>query len=132
MLLFIYFFGFFDFYSVVYQDGKVHYLAGFFVVDNHRSGRLGEIRGSVCISKSQRSFSVSFSRSDSGLCIYNLFIIFKLLAQFPVDHLPTQSCLVLYSLCANLLHSLIMCLIVSALSPHNLHLLFCSSYLFLI
>ena len=33
-------------------------------------------------------------------------IKFKLLAQFPVDHLPTQSCLVLYSFCANLLHSL--------------------------
>ena len=29
---------------------------------------------------------------------------FKLLAQFPVDHLA-QSCLVLYFFCANLLHS---------------------------
>ena len=39
--------------------------------------------------------------------------------------LPTQSCLVLYSFCANLLHSLIMWLMVSYLSPHNQHLLFC-------
>ena len=39
--------------------------------------------------------------------------------------LPTQSCLVFYSFCANLLHSLIMRLIVSSLSPLNLHLLFC-------
>ena len=38
---------------------------------------------------------------------------------------PTQSCLALYSLCANLLHSLIMWLMVSSLSPHSLHLLFC-------
>ena len=39
--------------------------------------------------------------------------------------LPTQSCLVLYSFCANLLHSLIMWLIVSSLPPYSLHLLFC-------
>ena len=39
--------------------------------------------------------------------------------------LPTQSCLVLYSFCANLLHSLILWLMVSSLSPHSLHLLFC-------
>ena len=39
--------------------------------------------------------------------------------------LPTQSCLVLYSFCANLLHSLNMWLIVLSLSPHNLHLLIC-------
>ena len=38
--------------------------------------------------------------------------------------LPTQSCLVIWS-CAYLLHSLIMWLIVSSLSPHNQHLLFC-------
>ena len=39
--------------------------------------------------------------------------------------LPTQSCLALYSFCANLLHSLIMWLMVSSLSPHSLHLLIC-------
>ena len=39
---------------------------------------------------------------------------------------PTQSCLVLYSFCISLLHPLIMSLMVSSLSPHNLHLLlFC-------
>ena len=38
---------------------------------------------------------------------------------------PTQSCLVLYSFCASLLHSFIMGWIVSSLSQHNLHLLFC-------
>ena len=39
--------------------------------------------------------------------------------------LPTQSYLVLYSFCTNLLHSLIMILIVSSLSPYSVHLLFC-------
>ena len=46
----------------------------------------------------------------------------KFLADFPV---PTQSCLAFYSFCANLLHSLIMWLMVSSLSSHGLHLLFC-------
>ena len=38
--------------------------------------------------------------------------------------LPTQSCLVLYCFCPNLLQ-LLTWLIVSSLSPHNLHMLFC-------
>ena len=39
-----------------------------------QSGRLAEIRWSVCISKSQRSLRVSFSGTDSELCIYHLFL----------------------------------------------------------
>ena len=39
-----------------------------------RSGRLAEIRWSVCISKFHRSLCVSFSRTDSGLCMYHLFV----------------------------------------------------------
>ena len=48
------------------------------------------------------------------------------LAQFPVDHLahPIVSSHIVFW--ANLHHSLIMWFIVSSLSPHNLHLLFCS------
>ena len=65
--------------------------------------------------------------TDSGLCIYHLFVRsnFNFLHNSHSITLPTQSCLVLYSFCANLLHSLIMWLIVSSLSLHNLHLLFC-------
>ena len=48
---------------------------------------------------------------------------FQFLVQFPVDHLAP--CLVLYCFCANFMHSLIMWLIVSSLSLHNLHWLFC-------
>ena len=39
-----------------------------------RSGFLGKIRKPICISKSQRTLYVSFSRTNSGLCIYHLFV----------------------------------------------------------
>ena len=82
---------------------------------------------SVSTSKSHRSLRVSFSRTGAGLCIYHLFVWSNLnflhISQWII--LPTQSFLVLYSFCANLLHSLIMWLVVSSLSPHSLHLLFC-------
>ena len=92
-----------------------------------RFGLLAKIRWSVCMSKSHRSLCVSFSRTDAWLCIYHLFVWsnFNFLHNFQWITLPTQSCLVSYSICANLLHSLIMWLIVSSLSPHSLHLLFC-------
>ena len=92
-----------------------------------RSDLLAEIRWSVCMSKSHRSLCVSFSWTDAWLCIYHLFVKsnFNFLHISQRISLATQSCLVLYSFCANLLHSLIMWLMVSSLSPHNLHLLFC-------
>ena len=98
----------------------------FFLLIIIRSGLLAEIRCSVRMSKSHRSLCVSFSRTGAGLCIYHLLVWsdLKFFAHFPVDHLA-DPCLVLYSFCANLLHSLIMWLIVSSLSPHSLHLLFC-------
>ena len=91
-----------------------------------RSGLLVGIRCSVCMLKSHRSLCVSFPRTGARLCIYHLFVWsnwnFLHISQWIT--LPTQSCLALYSFCANLLHSLIMWLIVSFLSPHSLHLLF--------
>ena len=99
----------------------------FFLFIITKSGHLVEIRWSVCISKSHRSLYVSFSRIVSGLCIYHLFLWANLhfLHNSKWINLITQSCLVLYSFCASLLHSLIMWLITSFLSPHNLHLLVC-------
>ena len=98
-----------------------------FFVYNYKGSRLAEIWWSVCISKSQRSLCVSFFRMYIGLCIYHLFVRsnwnFWYISQWLT--LPTQSSLVLYSFCANLLHSLIMWLIISSLWPDNLHLLFC-------
>ena len=87
-----------------------------------RYGLLAEIRWSV--SKTPRSLCVLFSRTDAGLCTYHLLVWWNLnLLHISLwITLPTQSCLVLYSFCANLLHSLIMLLMVSSLSPHSLHL----------
>ena len=91
-----------------------------------RSGLLAEIRWSVCMSKSHRSFCVSFSRTGAGLCIYHL-LAWSNLNFLHISlwiTLPTQSYLALNSFHANLLHFLIMWLMVSSLSPHSLHLLF--------
>ena len=45
-----------------------------FLLTVTRSGRLAEIRWSVCISKCHRIFCVSFSRVSSELDVYNLFV----------------------------------------------------------
>ena len=46
----------------------------FFLFTITRSGRLAKIKWSDRISKSQRILCISFSRTDSGLCIYHLII----------------------------------------------------------
>ena len=74
-------FAFFQFYSMVNRDSKGHNSASslvFFVFFWGggviiRSGRLAKFRWSVCISKSQRGLCISFSRTDSELCIYHFF-----------------------------------------------------------
>ena len=127
-----FFLTFFQFYSVVSRDSKVDNFAislffFFFLLIIIRSDLLAEIRWSVCMSKFQRSLCVLFSMTGAGLCIYHLLVWSNLnfLHISRWTTLPTQSCIVLYSFCANLLHSLIMWLMVSSLSPHSLHLLFC-------
>ena len=62
-----------------------------------RSGCLAEIWLSFCILKSQWSWAVSFSRTDSGLCIYYLFVRsnFNLFHNSQWINLPIQSGLVL-------------------------------------
>ena len=86
----------------------------FFMLTIIRFGGLAEI---MC---------VSFFGTCSVLCIYPLFVWsnFSFLNTSQWFSLPIQSCLILYAFCTNLLHSLIMWLMVSSLSPHNLHLLF--------
>ena len=85
----------------------------FFLLIIIRSGHLAGIRWSVW--------------TGAGSCIYHLFVWSNLhflhISQWII--FLTQSCLALYSLCANLLHPLIMWLIVLSLSPYSLHLLFC-------
>ena len=112
---------------MVSRDCKVHnFASSLLLLIIIRSGRLTVIRWSVCMAKSQRSLCVSFSKADVSLCIYHLFVWSSLnsLHNSHLITLSTHSCLILYSFCANLLHSLIMGLIVSFLSPHNLHRLF--------
>ena len=98
----------------------------FFLLIIMRSGLLAGIWWSACILKSHRSSCESFSRTGAGLCIYHLFVWsnWNFLHISQGITLPIQSCLALYSFCAYLLHSLIMWLIVSSLSQHDLHLLF--------
>ena len=111
---------------MVSRDSKVNNFANslFLLLIIIRSGLLAEIRWSVCILNSHRSLCVSFSRTGAGLCIYHLFVRsnFNFLHISQWITLPTQSCLVLYAFCANLL---IMWLIVPSLSPHSLYSLFC-------
>ena len=121
-------FNFLQFYFVVSRDSKVqNFASSLCLLIIIRSGFLAVIRGYVCMSKFKRSLCVSFSRTDAELCIYHMFVRsnFNFLYISQWITLPTQSCQVLYFFCANLLHSLIMWLMVSSLSPHNLHLLFC-------
>ena len=83
-------FVFFQFYSMVSHDNKVHnFVCSPFLLIIIRSGCLAEIRWPVCMSMSHRSLNISFSWTAAGLCIYNLFIWsnFNFLYIFPVDHL---------------------------------------------
>ena len=106
----------------------------FFLLTLNKSVRLVDVKWSVCISKSQRILCILFFRTDSGLSMYHLFVWSHLnfLHNSQWNTIPNQSCLVLYSFCANLLHSLIMGWIVLSISPRNVHLLFVSPFLFLL
>ena len=112
-------FTFFQFYSGFSQGSKMHNYASSFLLIIIRSGRLAEIRWSV----GMLIVVYVFSRTDVRLCIYYLFVWSNLnyLHNFMGITLSLQSCLVLHSFCANFLHSLIMWLMVSSLSPHDLH-----------
>ena len=109
------------------QQSRQFYKFSFFLLIIMRFGLLARIRSSVWMLKSHRSLCVSFFRTGAGLCICHLFVWsnwnFLHISQWIT--LPTQSYIALYSFCANLLHLFIMWLIVSSLSPHSLHLLFC-------
>ena len=67
---------FLQFYSVVSRGSKVDNFASFLflLLIIIRSGFLADIRWSARMSKSHRSLCVSFSRTDTGLCYYHLFV----------------------------------------------------------
>ena len=72
--VFICLFTFFYFHSGIRWNGKVLSMISsfYFLILCARCCLLARIRCSICFSKSQRSLCVSFSRTDSGLCIYHL------------------------------------------------------------
>ena len=112
---------------MISRNGKDLYSAvSLFLLLVNRSGCLAEIRRSVCISNSQTILCVSFYRTDSGLCIYDLFVSLNLTfcsisngSPSPTIRFKSYALFVIIYL-----HSLIIWLIVSSLSSHNLHLLF--------
>ena len=115
----------FTLWSAKTAKSTILQVLSFFIIT--KSGRPTEIRWLGCVSKSLRNLCISFSRTDAGLCIYHLLVWlnFYFLHNSQWIALPTQSCPVLYSFYANLLHSLIVWLMVSSLSPHNLDLFCC-------
>ena len=68
----------FSFKFTLWSDGTVKSTIRqvlLFLMILTRFGRLAEIRWSVCISKSRRCLCVSYSKTDSGLCILHFIII---------------------------------------------------------
>ena len=111
-------FAFFDFHSVIRPDSKAQYTANLFF--NYHYYYYYDtvfftawIRWSVCISKSQRIFCISFSRMNSDLCRYHFAVWpnFNLLQNSQWMTYPTQSCLGFYFFCTSLLHLLTISLV---------------------
>ena len=113
---------------MVSRESKFHNSSSsLFLVIIKQSASQADIWWSVCISKCLSISHVSFSGTDTGLCIYNLFVwsSFNFLHNSQCIHFHNQSCVVLSSFCANLLHSFIIWLIVSSRLLNNKHQLFC-------
>ena len=117
-------FTFFPFYSVDRRDSKVQNIASspfccWLLLGLVFCSRLGD--PFVC----QIPIGVYVCHSPGQICVVHIpfvrMVKSKFLAQPEWITFPTQLCLVLYSFCANLLHSLIMWLMVSSLLPYNLH-----------
>ena len=92
----------------------------FFAVNYNKVWSPAEISWYVFISKSQKTLYISFSWTDSWLCIYYLFLESNLnfLHNSQWITFPTQLCILLYFFYVGLLHSLIW-LIVSFLSHYH-------------
>ena len=109
---------FFDFPSVLRQDGEVHYTAisRFMLIISWCSFPKA-IKWQFWILKSQINLCVSFSRADSSFCMKNLpfdrIVEFQIIAQLPVNKLSQQAIpnLVRF-LFTSLLHSLVLWLTV--------------------
>ena len=94
---------------MVLRNSKIHKLTSSFLLIHARYGLEAWIGWSVRIWMSQIIFCVSFSRTDCALRIYYLLILlnFSLFHNSKWIASPTQSCILLYSFRASLLHSLV-------------------------
>ena len=111
---------------MVSRDSKVHYFANFlFCCWLLQSLVVWPRLGDPFVSQHPIGVCVSHSPGQMLDCAYTICLYSNFLHNYQWITLPTQSCLVLYSFCANLLHSFIMWLMFSSLSQHNLHLQFC-------
>ena len=118
-------FPFFQLYTVISRYRKVHnFASAFFLLITIRFDLLAEIRWPVCMSKTHRSLSVLFSKTDAGLCIYHLLVWsnFNSLHNSQLITLSTQLCLVLYFFCANLLITWLLLLILLLSEPAHTRL----------
>ena len=110
------------------RDSKVNNFTSslFFLLNIIRSGRLAEIRWSICMSKSHRSSCAPFSGTACWIVDipFVLIVKFKFLAPLPVNHHDHPVVSSLYHFLCHLLHSLITWLIVLSQSQLNLYLLF--------
>ena len=106
VLVLISLFAFFQLYSVVSRDSQVHYPASSFiifvvvvVVDYLTVWSSGQDYVIPLYLKIPKKVVITFSRTDSELCIYHLFVLsnFNFLHNFLWITFPTQSCIVLYS-----------------------------------
>ena len=101
---------------MVRQNDKIHLIESFFGgEDSPRSGF-----GDLPVSQNSRRLYEFYSLKDRFWVVHAPFcsiVQFQSLAQFPIDLLSTQSCLVLYFFRASLLHLIIVGLTVSYFSP---------------
>ena len=67
-------FAFFHFHSVVNLYSKIHIDRFLFLFNKTKSGLLAWIVWSICTSKYKRILCISFSWTDSDLCVYYLLL----------------------------------------------------------
>ena len=106
---------------MVYQDGKVFFSASslFFVVDYHKVWSTGQELVIRLYLRIPEKF-VHLILHDRSMVVHIPLVSivkFKILVQFPVEHFLALLCLVLYTICVSLLHSLIIWFILTSLSP---------------
>ena len=113
------------FWFYLLWNSKIHYLTSFFL-----KTKLGLDFwlgfGNPFVPENPKEFSVFFSMTDSGLCIYHfsVWLEFSHLYNSQWILFSTLSCLLLYFFYASFLHLLIMWLTGSFLPLHSIHLLF--------